>query len=231
MVDFKILVEALLKSAPWAVFAAAVGVIWQLVYVHGRDKVRDAQVKRELEQESKKFEHQQVLESNKFEYQQHIEAMKFEYEQRRWREQLSLQLALKHVDARLEEYSKAWSYVEAVAKHKMADGDITPEVTKAVAGKIKTWRYSKGGLLAEETTRDAAYTFQRALWGYDGSKEGYDRIRHARKLFRYALRADTGLGEDVTGQSIYDAAEERQKIRDELGKLQQRLGITPSSDL
>ena len=83
--------------------------------------------------------------------------------------------------------------------------------------------------MAEETTRDAAYTFQRALWGYDCSDEGYGRIRFARKLFRDALRADTGLGEDATGQTIYDTAEGRQKIREELRNLQKRLGITPNS--
>jgi hypothetical protein len=214
VVDFKILVETLIKGTPLAVLIAAIGVLWQLVYTYNRDKVHERKSKRESD-----------LEARKFEYQKAIEVQRFEYEKRRWREQLSLQLTLKHVDARLEEYAKAWSYVEGVAKHRLKDGGLTPEDTMRVATDIKNWRYSKGGLLAQETTRDAAYAFQRALWGYDGSNDAYWRIRFARKLFRDALRADAGIGENMAGETIFDAAEKMQKIKADLHELEQKLGI------
>jgi len=219
MIDFKVFVDALVKGTPWAILIAGIGAIWQLVYVYSRDKIRDKQAVRQMALEEKKFEHQKLLES-----------IKFEYEQRRWREQLGLQLALKHVDARLEEYAKAWSYIEAVATHRMDDGSLSAEVTKKVASNIKSWRYAKGGLLAEETTRDAAYALQRVLWEYSGTTEDYKRIRSARWLFREALRADTGLGEDMTGQTIFDATEKRQRICKELRALQNKLGISPNAE-
>lgn len=137
MIDFKVLVDTLVKGTPWAVLIAAIGAVWQLVYVYTRDKIRDRQAQHETELEEKKFQYQQSLDKQRFEYQKNIESMKFEYEQRRWREQLGLQLALKHVDARLEEYAKAWSYIEAVAKHRMDDGGLSPEITKNVASHIK----------------------------------------------------------------------------------------------
>ncbi len=88
-----------------------------------------------------------------------------------------------------------------------------------------SWRYGKGGLLAEETTRDAAFALQTALWEYNGTEETYRRMRSARRIFRDALRADIGLGEDVRGQTIFEASEKRQKIRQEIKDLQSKLGI------
>jgi hypothetical protein len=66
------------------------------------------------------------------------------------------------------------------------------------------------------------------VWAYDGSEEGYKQIKIARKLFRDALRADIGLGED-----IFKIAEEKiqQESKIKLQELQKQLGIDPSSDL
>ena len=130
----------------------------------------------------------------------------------------------------MEEYSKVWSYLEGIARNQLDAGAFTPETTKTIAQKIKAWRYSKGGLLAEETTRDAAFALQRALWNYDETEEAYKSIRRARSILRAALRADTGLSEDIEGQTIFDATEKRQKIREELKALQSKLGIVSNAE-
>ena len=211
--DFQLVIDAFLTGTPVAILVALVGIVWQAIYTHSRDKAHDEQVKRELKLEDQKFNHQQE-----------IEKLKFGYEQLRWREELAREIALKHVEVRLEEYTKAWSYIEEIARNQLDTGKLTPETTKEIAQQIKNWRYSKGGLIAEEITRDAAFALQRALWEYDGSKVAYSRVRRARKIFRDALRADTGIGE-VAGQSIIILTEGRQKIREELIKLQTTLGI------
>src|SRR5580704_17064566 len=102
------LTDALAKGTPWAVLIAAVGALWQIIYVYSRDRSNDRRSKAAAD-----------LEGAKFEYQKSIEELKFSYEQRRWREQLATQLALKHVETRLTEYSSLWSRVEIVAKHRM----------------------------------------------------------------------------------------------------------------
>jgi hypothetical protein len=225
VMDFKVLVEAIDKGVPLAILIAAIGAIWQLIYAYTRDKLnyKEAALKRELE--TAKFEYQKALEAQKFEHQSKIEQLKFEYDQRKWKEQLALQLAHRHVDARLVEYPPLWSIVRAVAKHKATSGDLTSELTWQIAGEVEAWRYSKGGLLAEETTRDAALAFQTALWHYDGSKEAYSRILYARRLLRASLRADMGLGVDALGKSIFDTTEDRQKIIKELADFKAELGM------
>jgi hypothetical protein len=164
-----------------------------------RDRIHDKQAQRELELEQQKFDHQQ----------------------QQWREQLALELTMKLVDARLDEYSRIWSYVRVVAWSGMEQGTFTPEVAKDLADKVQAWRFSKGGLLAEETTRGAVYAFQRALWDYDGSVDSFHRVRQGRFVLRDAIRADIGLTGDV-----FQRAEERfQKVRHELDKLESELGI------
>ncbi len=216
MSDFRVLVETLVKGSPWAVMIAAIGVIWQLVYAYTRDKSndREASLKRGLETE--KFEYQKAIEDSKFKHQRDMEGLRFEYEQRRWREQLALQLVQKQVDARLAEYPELWYHVGAVANHNAETNSLTTESAKNISSAVENWRYSKGGLLAEETTREAAVAFQAALWEYDGSAGGFTRIRDARRLLRAALRADMGLGEDAQGHSIFHVTESRLKIIEEL---------------
>jgi len=173
--DFKLFIDTLLTGTPIAILAALVGILWQAIYTRSRDRLHDEQIKRELE-----------LERQKFEYQKQLEVIRFEYEQRRWREELAREITVKLVEARFSEYTEVWSFVESIsASHQM--GGLTTETTKALAEKIKHWRYSKGGLLAEETTRDVAYVFQTALWEYDGSKESYRRMRQARRIFFWKL--------------------------------------------
>lgn len=211
--DLKTFLEILKQGTPFAILVGFVGLLWQYGYSVLRDRVHDKQTQRELALERQKFEHQRTMEE-----------LKFEYEQRQWREMLGRDLMLKLVDARLEEYSRAWAYVEGVARHRAKAGTFTPETARSIADQIKAWRYSKGGLLAEETTRSAALTFQTALYAYDGSGGAYERVRRGRFLFRDALRADMGLTGD-----IYQRTEERfQKVQQELGKLQQELKATES---
>ncbi|MBK8434442.1 MAG: hypothetical protein IPL28_25525 [Chloroflexi bacterium] len=94
-----------------------------------------------------------------------------------------------------------------------------------MAEQILKWRYSKGGLLAEDVTRDAVYAFQQALWDFEGSPQKYHVIRRARKIVLISMRADIGLGEDISGQSIYKIGEKRQNIGSELASIQTPLGI------
>jgi hypothetical protein len=215
--DFKLFVDAILSGTPLAILAALVGLVWQAFYVHSRDKLHDGQARRELELEQHRFEHQKALET-----------LKFEYEQRRWREQLARDITTRLVEARLAEYSTVWSDLETVTFSQKLRGALTPEKTKELAQKIKSWRYSNGGLLAEETTLEAAYVFQKALWFYGEIPD--QQMEQARRVFREALRADIGLGEDVTGATIYEATERRQKIRAELRGLQSKLGISPQTE-
>lgn len=211
--DMKTFVDALINGTPIAVLAAAVGVLWQAAYALLRDRVHDKQAQRELELEERKFDHQRRLEE-----------LKFGHDKQQWREQLARELTTKLVDARLDEYSRIWSEVRMIAQSGMDNGTFTPEVAKALANKVQAWRFSKGGLLAEETTRAAVYTLQRALWDFDGSLDSFHRVRHGRFVLRAAIRADIGLTGDV-----FQLAEERfQNVRRELDKLRSELGISDS---
>jgi hypothetical protein len=215
--DFKTLVDSLTKSTPsWAIAVAVIGVVWQVIYALIQEWIRDRQTRASQELEREKFHQQSNLDKEKFKNQEILAG----YELRKWREQLSVQLTIKHFDARLAEYADLWGVVETAAKRRYDAGEFVPEQFKIAATSVKKWRYSKGGLLAEETTRDAAYAFQKALWNFDGSGERYRQLRFARRLLRSSLRADLGLGEDDLGQSILDATERRQRIRKGLKALQ-----------
>jgi len=208
--DIKSFTDVLMHGTPIAVLVAAVGLLWQTAYALLRDRIHDKQAQRELQLEQRKFDHQHKLED-----------LKFTYEQQQWREQLARELTMKLVDARLDEYSKIWSYVRVVAQSAMQNGTFTPEVAKELADKVQAWRFSKGGLLAEETTRGAVYALQRALWDFDGSVDSFHRVRHGRFVLRDAIRADIGLTGDV-----FERAQERfQKVRSELDKFESELGI------
>jgi hypothetical protein len=209
--DFKLLVDSLLTGAPVAVLVALVGLVWEVFYAYRRDKTHD-----------KQFEQEQKLERQKFEHQKELEDIKFQYEMRRWREDLGKELISKLMTERISSYAQLWKIMEGVATSRKP---FTPDTTKDLAGQIIEWRYSKGGLLAEDVTRDAVFAFQQALWDYDGSRDKYVVIRQARKLVLRSIRADLGLGEDVSGQSIYEIAEKRQHIGADLAKFQTQQGM------
>jgi hypothetical protein len=112
----------------------------------------------------------------------------------------------------------------------MESDDLTLPSARELATDVKNWRYSIGGLLAEPTTRGAAYAFQQAVWNFDGTKESYRDIRTARRVLRDALRFDMGVSEDSrSGRSIVDAAGDRRR-RADLTNLQSQLGISPDAD-
>jgi hypothetical protein len=209
--DFALFVNTLLTGTPVAILAAAVGLIWQAWYVRSRDKLQDQQMKRELNLEEQKFRHDKELEE-----------LRFQYEQRRWRESLGKELILQLLAERIESFARLWQIMEGVSTSKTK---VTRDNTRAIAGEVLKWRYSKGGLLAEDVTRNAVFAFQQALWDYDGSREKYHVMRRTRKLVLISMRADIGLGEDISGQSIYKIAEKRQNIGSELAKIQDELGI------
>jgi hypothetical protein len=213
--DFGLLVNTLLTGTPIAILVAVVGLIWQAFYVRSRNKLQDQQMKREIELEERKFEHNKKLEE-----------LRFEYEQRRWRESLGKELILKLLTERIESYTRLWQIMEGVSTSKT---EVKPNVTRAMAEDVLKWRYGKGGLLAEDVTRDAVFAFQQALWDYDGLKQKYHVIRRARKIVLISMRADLGLGEDISGQSIYKIAEKRQNIGTELATIQAQLGIKKDS--
>jgi hypothetical protein len=170
------------------------------------------------------------LEEKKFDTLKEIEKLKFEHEQKRWREELVSQLALKHVDKRIELYEPLWAKMELIASHRMTSGELTPAAARELANYTKNWRYTIAGLLAEPTTRDAVYVFQQAAWHYDGKKESYGKMRMARRVLRDALRADMGVSQDFWGRSIVDRADEQRKIKTELKDIQAKLGIAPLDD-
>jgi hypothetical protein len=226
MPDLRPIIDALTKNASVTViYIALIGIVWQVTYAIVKDILtqKDAKLKQRLE--SAKFEFEQKIENQKFEHQRQIETVKFEYEKLKWREQLALELAKCHLDARLQEYPALWILARAFANHKESSGKLTPEKCQSIASEIEVWRYSKGGLLAEETTRSAAVTLQTALWKYDSSPEAFNRIRQARRLVRASLRADMGLGSDSEGQTIFDATAERHRIIQQLEPLQVKLGL------
>lgn len=204
--DVKLFVDTLSKGAPIATFVAGLAVLWDLVHTLLRERSQDKQAKRELALEVQKFNHQQQLEEKKF-----------EYEKSRWREQLGREITVRLVEVRLDEYSQVWSHVQGIAVSKRRELDV--QSTKKIAERIHQWRYSKGGLLAEEITRDAAYVLQEALWDYDGSDIVWRRIRNARHIFRDAIRADIGLTE-----AIFQVTEDRQKVRQALDSFKVEFG-------
>jgi hypothetical protein len=211
-VNFEPFVDALLTGTPLAILAAAVGVIWQIVYTRSRDRLQEAQVERELRLQEQRFEHEKNL-----------ERIRFEYEQRRWREGLAQELTVQLFRERVDGFVEIWREIEVLSTSKKEN--LTPEAARELADEIQTWRYAKGGLLAEDTTRNAAYLLQTALWRYTASHESYVQMRRARNLLRNALRADLGLGEDVTGRTIYEKTGARQKIEDEIKALQEQMDL------
>ncbi len=187
--DFKPFVDALLTGTPLAILAAMVGVLWQVVYVYNRDKLHDEQAKRETELESQKYSNQLELEKKRFEHQKQLEDLKFEYEQKRWIEEVSRDLTVKLVEIRIKTSVELWALFQDIAINRLEAGTLSPKITKEIAEKVKKWRYDTGGFLAEETTRDASFAFQTALWEYNGSEDSFWSLRRARNIFRAALRA------------------------------------------
>jgi hypothetical protein len=161
----------------------------QLIYNHSREAFHDKQTTDELEFERQKFSHQKAMEE-----------LRQEHEQRRWREDFTIQMTLKLVDVRLTEYAPIWAHVSKVAKSVV----LTPALTQELAGQIRDWRYAKGGLLADEATRQAAVDFQEALWEFDGTPNSEKRLRDFRARFRDALRADVGMGENALRLRLID---------------------------
>jgi len=200
--EFGTFVSALLNGTPIAVLAAAVGVIWQTFYTYSRDKLEREQTKRQLELEKQKFEHQKD-----------IERLKFEYEQRRWREELGREITIKLMELRIGKYSEIWHLIQKISFSEK----ITSKSAKTVANSIKDWRYELGELITEQVTSDAILALQKELWdNYDESPEAFKRLRNLRLIVLKALRTDIGLGENVSGQTIYQIVENRQNIQREL---------------
>ena len=204
LLDVKLFVDTWSKGAPFATVVAGLAVVWDLVHTYLRERSQDKQAKQELALEVQKFNHQQQLEEKKF-----------EYEKSRWREQLAREITVRLVEVRLDEYSQVWSHLQGIAESKRRE---LAQSTKEIAERIQQWRYSKGGLLAEEITRDAAYVLQQALWDYDGSEIAWRRILDARHIFRDAIRADIGLTE-----AIFQVTEDRQKVRQALDRFKAKL--------
>jgi hypothetical protein len=219
MADFKPVIDALIhgESAALAVYVALIGVLWQIVYAIVKDRLARKDAAERFRLESEKFASQSKLDLARFEHERGLENQKFEYDKLKWRETLSLEVAKRLLDARLEAYPPIWELVRAVARHTQRSDELHPDRCKALAQDVETWRYGKGGLLAEDTTRDAALALQSALWEYDGSPEGYRKVRLARRLVRKALRADMGLGSE--GQDIFYQTAVRQRIAQELAAL------------
>ncbi len=212
-------VQTLITGTPVAILVALVGVLWELLYTRSRDKIHDKQMQRQLDLEEKKYEHQKKLEK-----------LRFEYDQRHWKEELAKGITQELVKERINEYTKIWQKIERIASHHRQEGELTPDITRALAQEVKKWRYGKGGLLSEKTTRDVAYAFQKALWEYDGSSFSYKKIRNARRIFRDAIRSDIGLAENIMGKTLYEVTEERNNILQELKELQKELGISDSKE-
>ena len=209
------ILDLIARGIPWA----ALGAILQAGYIYFRNRSSDKRLAAAADLENRKFKHQA-----------RIERLRFGYEQRRWREQFATQLALKHVETRLAEYSSLWSKVQLIAKNQSSEATFTQEAARELAGVVQSWRYSTGGLLAEETTRDVAYAFQRALWRYNTTPGTYRNVRLARRILRDALRSDIGVSEAMSGKSIIDIVAERQKLKSELAGLQSELGIPSGAD-
>jgi hypothetical protein len=229
MPDFKLIIDALIKGAPTALYIALVGIVWQIVYAFVKDFLAHKEAVQKLKLESDKFDFQSKVEKLRFEHQRDLDKQRFDYEKLKWREQLSLEIVKRHLDARLEVYHSLWTLIRSVARHTERSGELTPDQCKAIATEIEGWRYGIGGLLAEETTRDAALALQTALWKYDSTPAGFSKVRQARGLLRDALRADLGLGVNSEGLNIFGVTGIRVGIEEKLAPLKTELKL--ESDL
>jgi hypothetical protein len=224
--DLSTLSNTLQTGTPIAILVTIVGIIWQYMYTRSRDKLQDAQQKRTSDLEEEKFKRASALEQEKFDHQKALEKQRFEYEQRRWREELGREMMIKLLEERLTAYTQLWGYIEVAAKS--GNEDRTIETARNTAREVHKWRYDKGGLLAEDITRDAVHEFQKALWNYDGSDTSYRAMRTARRFVLRSLRADLGLGKNVSGETIYQIVGERQEIGKELEELRATTGESDS---
>jgi len=220
--DLSTLGNTLQTGIPIAILVTIIGIIWQYTYRRSRDKLQDTQQKRANALEQERFKRASALEQEKFNHQKALEELRFEYEQRRWREELGREMMIKLLEERLTAYTQLWGYIELAAKSELAD--LTIEKAHSTAREVHKWRYDKGGLLAEDITRDAVREFQQALWRYDGSRESSRPVRAARSFVLRSLRADLGLGKNVSGQSIYQIVGERQEIGKELEEIRATTG-------
>ena len=205
---FEIFIDTLLNGTPIAILAAVVGVIWQVFYTYSRDKLEQEQNKRQL-----------ALEQQKFEHEKDIERLKFEYEQRKWREELGREITIKLMELRIKEYSDVWNIIQKISFSEK----MTKETSQSVANEIRSWRYELGEIITEQVTSDSIMALQKALWAYDESQESFKRIRDLRLIVLRALRTDIGLGENVSGQTIYQIVENRQNIQKEFARFEKEL--------
>jgi hypothetical protein len=212
--EFGPLVDVLRTGTPIAVLVTLVGYVWQGLYTHNRNKLQDAQQERTLALQDAQHNRTLALEREKFKHQKDLESQRFEYEKDRWREELGREMMIKLLDERVTAYADLWGLIEFASSSNKERDKAT---ARHIAGEVREWRYGKGNLLAEDITRDAVYEFQKALWSYDPDYEpSYQKMRDARKLVLRSLRADLGLGKNVSGETIYEILAARQAIGQEL---------------
>jgi hypothetical protein len=219
-INFTTVLKVLQTGTPIAVLVTIVGLVWHFAYTYSRDKSRDEQARQQRELEREKFDHQKKLEREKFDHQAQLEKQRFDYEKQRWREELGRDIMVKLLAERVEAYEQLWKHIEvaSISRNEDPTSQEAKETARKTATEIRKWRYGKGGLLAEDITRDAIYRFQQALWAYDGSEKSYRAMRQARKLVVRSLRSDLGLGEDASGRTIFEISAARQAQKEALEK-------------
>lgn len=63
--NFEPFIDALLTGTPVAILAAAVGLVWQILYTRSRDKLQSDQWEREQQLQEQRFEHEKNLRDNR----------------------------------------------------------------------------------------------------------------------------------------------------------------------
>ncbi len=212
--------EILAEQSPWLALAVAAGI----------GLIKGAWTVAESWLESRRVDRAVDLEERRHAHESRLQTARFDYEKEKWREDLSLEVARRHLEVRIDETPKLWSLVRGVAYHLTSNESLEVEHTKAIAKEVEAWRYSRGGLVAEEETRDVALAFQTVLWDNSGTKADYKKIRQVRRLLVRCLRADLGLGRTADGEDIYGRVEARFGLKERLSKLQDELKLPRESD-
>jgi hypothetical protein len=204
----ELFVRSLLITLPIAVFTAGAGLCLLILYFRNRERLLRQDARSALELEQQKFANQREL-----------ELLRDKNERQRIRDEHNRKMAMVMRNERIQAYVHIWKIIADIPQTR---AELKPESAKAMAARIRAWRLDKGGLLSDDLTRDVVLATQQALSEYANSEQAFTLVRRMRRLLRFTLRVDLGLGESggVLGEAL---DKEREMITAELDEAKRLL--------